>query len=353
MKKLAIVGSGTETRDLAPWSDLSFDIWVFNEAANSPWCKRWDACFQMHKPEIYTGHNTKDAGHWEWLQRDHGKNKAIIMQERDFRVPNCAPFQLDDEINRLRGLSYFTSTFAYMASLAAGRYSQIDIYGIEMSFSEYQYQAEGFRFWIGYLMGAGITVNLHSGRKLFDAPLYGYEGNFAFGADYFQSRARVLDNEWKSAEKNLTHIKKTIEKATERLDIDKVAALFLDYQSAALLCGEHAGALAEAERYAAFGDRYADRGGFEFAGASSQVAAEESRIQMYHAAGKAEYVWNVWKQTKRTDAANQMSVFIETMGKHAYDCGAKMGMYKENCKYMLEYDAMVQANGGARVLEPA
>jgi hypothetical protein len=41
------------------------------------------------------------------------------------------------------------------------------------------------------------------------------------------------------------------------------------------------------------------------------------------------------------------------MGKHAYDTGAHIGMYKENCAYMLKYDAMVQANGGARVLEPA
>jgi len=30
--RVAIVGSHPETRNQAPWDDLSFDIWVFNEA---------------------------------------------------------------------------------------------------------------------------------------------------------------------------------------------------------------------------------------------------------------------------------------------------------------------------------
>lgn len=351
MKKLAIVGSGTETRDLAPWGDKSFDIWVFNEAGNSEWCKRFDAVFQMHTPEIYTGHNTKDPHHWEWLQQK--RSKPIYMQAFDNRVPDCVEYPKYPAFS-LVYMDYFTSTFAYMCALAKMEgYEQVDIYGVEMSFSEYQYQAEGFRFWVGYLLGAGIEVNLHSGRKLFDAPLYGYEGAFAFGADHFAARARVLDSQWNAAEKNLQNIKKAIERATERLEFEKVTALVVDYQNQALQVGEYAGALAEAERYQGFGDRGADRGGFEFAAATGQAKTEESRVQMYHYGGMIEYVWNIWKQTKRADAANQMSQFIETMGKHAYDTGAHIGIYKENCAYMLEYDARVQANGGVKILEPA
>lgn len=352
MKKLAIVGSGTETRHLAPWDDISFDIWVFNEAANSEWCKRWDACFQMHKPDIYTGHNTKDVAHWDWLRQDHG-DKKIYMQSFDGRVPNCVEFPVDYAVMHI-GMRYFTSTFAYMASMAkVSGYEIIDVYGVEMSFSEYQYQAEGFRFWIGYLMGAGITVNLHSGRKLFDAPLYGYDGNFVFGADYFAARALELARDWDVASAKVGRLKSNIERAVSRLEFDYVVKLTTDYQNAALECGELAGALAEAERYQGFGDRFADRGGFEFAAASAQGKAEEKRVLMYHNGGKIEYVWNIWSQTKRQDAAAQMMQLIGIMGGYAEQTGAMLGVYHENCKYMLEYDSMVRANGGVRALEPA
>ncbi len=348
MKKLAIVGSGTETRDNAPFGDVSFDIWVFNEAANSAWCKRWDACFQMHKPEIYTGHNTKDAKHFDWLQQDHGKR--IFMQGIDYRIPNSVKFpQL--EASELVGMDYFTSTFAYMCALAKMEgYEQVDVYGVEMSFSEYQYQAEGFRFWVGYLMGAGITVNLHSGKKLFDAPMYGYDGNFAFGVEHFANRSATLLREWDAAKERIAKIKAGIERAVNRLEFDYVVKLTTEYQNAALECGELSGALAEAERYQGFGDRFADRGGFEFAAASAQAKAEEKRVLMYHTGGKLEYVWNIWSQTKRQDAAAQMLQLIGIMGGYAEETGALLGMYKENCAYMLDYDGMVRANGGVKVM---
>lgn len=346
MKKLAIVGSGTETRHLAPWDDTSFDIWVFNEAANSEWCKRWDACFQMHKPEIYTGHNTKDPTHFEWLQKEHGKR--IFMQGIDYRIPDSVVFP-QIEASLLIGMDYFTSTFAYMCAQAVlEKYEQVDVYGVEMSYSEYQYQAEGFRFWIGYLMGAGITVNLHSGRKLFDAPLYGYDGNFAFGADHFETRALELARDWDIASAKVGKLKTNIERAVPRLEFDYVVKLTTEYQNAALECGELAGALAEAERYQGFGDRFADRGGFEFAAASAQAQAEPKRVMMYEKVGMIEYVWNIWSQTKRQDAAAQMTKFIGEMGGYAEETGALLGMYHENCKYMVEYDAMVRANGGVK-----
>lgn len=349
MKKLAIVGSGSGTRHLAPFDDLSFDIWVFNEAANSEWCKRWDACFQMHKPEIFSGHNTKDRNHYDWLLSEH-EGKKIYMQAYYNYVPACHAYNLSASSD-LIGMDYFTSTFAYMAAQAVrDDYKQIDVYGVEMSFSEYQYQAEGFRFWIGYLMGAGITVNMHSGRKLFEAPLYGYEGNFTFGADYFAGRAAELLREWEAAVARVGKLKANIERAVSRLEFDYVVKLTTEYQNAALECGELAGSLAEAERYQKFGDRYADRGGFEFAAARAQAKAEEKRILMYHTGGKIEYVWNIWSQTKRADAASQMMQLIGTMGGYAEETGALLGMYHENCKYMLEYDGMVRANGGIKEL---
>ena len=348
MKKLAIVGSGKNTRDAAPWDDNSFDIWVFNESGNHSWCKRWNAVFQMHEPEIYTGHNTKDPTHWDWLQREHGK--PIYMQEADPLVPDAVRFPLEDAI-ALTGLDYFASTFAYMAALAILQgYEVVHIHGIELSFSEYQYQADCWRFWIGVLKGKLGAENavLHSGLSLFESSRYGYDGNFAFGVDHFADRARLLDGQWNAADRNMKNMQKAIMRAVEKKEHEKVQRLSVEFRDTALEAGELAGALAEAERYQTFGDRYADRGGFEYAAAKAQRDGEAKRPLVWHLGGMTEYAWKIWKQTDNPQAAAQMLKLTENMVATAYDVGALLGVYKENIAYILKYDAMVQANGGLK-----
>lgn len=346
MKKLAIVGSGSNTRDFAPWDDFDFDIWVFNEAANMSWCKRWSAVFQMHKEEIYTGFNTKDANHWQWLQRNHGK--PIYMQERDPRVPDSVRFPIEEAIN-LTGFDYFASTFAYMAALAKLHgYEQVDIHGIELSFSEYQYQAECWRFWVGYLKGC-MAVNVHTSRELLEAPRYGYEGNFAFGVDYFAERVRVLDQEWKIAQADAKHRKRAVDNAIERKLFTFLPALVTAYQVAVQDCGIVAGRLSAAEHYIQYGDRFADRGAFELAAATAQRDGEEKRILMFSKVGLIEYLGNAYRQMKNPLSAMQFKQNIEQYGQLSEEYGAHLGIYQENISYMKKYDAMVQAHGGIHI----
>lgn len=348
LKKLAIVGSGSNTRGNAPFDDLSFDIWVFNEAAQSDWCKRWSACFQMHEPEIYTGHNTKNANHWTWLQTRHGK--PIYMQERDARVPDSVAYPLD-EAQALAGVQMFTTSFAYMAALALLQgYEVIKIYGVELSASEYEYQANGYLFWFGFLRGRlGVdnvdSAVLHLNKNIFNAPLYGYEGNYAFGTDFFNGRMKILEPQWTAAEKNSKNIQKAIERAIEKNDAEKIVRLTKDYQDVMTTAGKYAGALAEAERYAAFGDRYADRGGFEFSAATAQQDGEYIKSLMFHAGGKVEYVWNIWKQAPNRNSVSQLMMFIGQMSQAAYDTGAQLGKYEENIGYIMKYDSIVKAGG--------
>lgn len=353
MKKLAIVGSGPNTRDNAPFGDEEYDIWVFNEAANSPWCKRWTACFQMHEPDIYKGHNTKDAGHWDWLQKNHGK--PIYMQEVDPQVPDSVEFPLKEAI-ALCGVQMFPTTFAYMAALAIMQgYEEVKIFGVELSVSEYQYQANGYLFWFGFLRGRLGASNvdsavLHLDKNIFEVPLYGYEGNYAFGKEFFAGRVRWLDNEWKSFEKNAKNIKKSVDKVVERNEIPKLPDLIQKYQVVLQNTGRAAGALAEAERYEAFGDRYADRGGFEFAAATAQREGEAKRVLMYSKVSLIEYLANIYQQTKNPEAARQLMKQIEDYGKHAEAYGAMLGIYQENVSYIMKYDEVVKA-GGAVLLE--
>jgi len=339
-KKLAIVGSA-EGRENAPWNDTSFDIWVFNEAAQSDWVKRWDACFQMHVPEIYTGHNTKNPLHWKWLQEYHGK--PIYMQRADERVPDSVTFPLTEAQALIGGRQYFSGSPAYMLSLALLRgYKEIHIFGVVLSASEYKYQAECYRFWVGFAMGRAKVV-LHSGENLFEAPLYGYEGNFSFGRDYFLTRATLLGNEWAAAEKNIKNLKSAIERAIQKKDFQKLPDLVRMYQEAAMLGGEKAGALAEAERYSAFGDRGADRGGFEFAAAKAQQEAEKNKILTYMQLGKVQFIFDFAGGSGAW--LNLFTDAIANLGKLAYDTGAHLGMFRENAEYLEKYDATALANG--------
>ena len=341
MNKIAIVGSGTETRDLAPFGDKDFDIWIFNEAGSSDWCKRFDAVFQMHKPEIYRGHNTKDANHWGWLQQR--RTQLIYMQEIDPLVPNSVRYPIEDAIE-LAEHKYLSATICYSIALALlQNRPEIHIWGVELSMTEYQYQAECIRFWVGLAQGklGKDKVVMHSGLKLFDAPLYGYEGNFYFGKDFFLDRVRLLDNEWTAYEKNAVNIRRVIEKVIERGEIAKLPDLVSRYQVAMQNTGEAAGSLAEAERYAAFGDNIVDRGGFEFAGATAQRDGEGKRVMMFSKIGLIEYLANKGMNKELIAVMNEY-------GKLAEAYGAMLGIYKENVSYIIKYDKMVQANGGLK-----
>ena len=363
MRKLAIVGSHPDTRDNAPFDDGEFDIWVFNEAAmanpidtpddpSKHWCKRWTACFQMHKPEIYTSlHNRSNKNHWNWLQQDHG-NRKIYMQGYDDRIPNSVAYPLTKAIE-LTGEEFFTSSFAYALALAVLMdYQYIEIYGSDLvSNTEYTYQAEGFKFWLGFLRGRGITVKMKCWPTAFIQPLYGYEGEIQHGSSYYQERADKLNAEWQAAEKSLTNIKKSILKHIERMEWDKVKNLIASYQESAMACGALAGAMGEAERYAAYGNRAIYRQEYEHSMASAQKSADKSRIMTYHTSGMVEYVWNVVAQTGNGQAIRQMTEFIGKMGEHAYNSGAMNGVFSENGTYMGLFDGLTQAAGGRKSLE--
>jgi hypothetical protein len=363
MKRLAIVGSHPDTRDNAPWNNPEYDIWVFNEAAmanpiDTPhdlakqWCKRWDVCFQMHKPEIYTSpHNRSNANHWQWLQQAHDDRK-IYMQAVDERVPNSVAYPLDQAVE-LTGEKYFTSSFAYALALAAlQNYAHIEIYGSDLvSNTEYSYQAECFKFWLAYLRGRGVTVEMKCWATAFVAPLYGYEGEVQLGAEYYRQRAAKHNADWQSAEKNLANTKRAIDKHISMSEWQKVKDLVLSYQSAAHLAGSISGAMSEAERYAAYGERAIYRQEYEHSMARAQKDGERVKTLMYHVGGMVEYVWNIVKQTNAQKAITQLAEYIGVMGRHAYDAGAMQGVFAENGEYMRLFDGLVQAAGGRKSLE--
>jgi hypothetical protein len=61
-------------------------------------------------------------------------------------------------------------------------------------------------------------------------------------------------------------------------------------------------------------------------------------------------VWNVWRQTGRIEALNQLRQFLKEMTDLAHETGSNLGKFRENVLYMGEYDRLIAAFGGQRAV---
>lgn len=353
MQKLAIVGSHSATRHLAPFDDPSYDIWVFNEAPQADWCTRWDACLQLHKREVYSSPtNWVKSDHWPWLQQDHGE-RVIWMQDRDERVPNSRRYPLDEITASIPGASmrWIMSTAAYAMALALYLgYEEIALYGVELSSNtEYAYQWPNWAYWVGIAHGAGVKVDIRSGQIHFAERLYGYEGEVQIDQAHFVNRVAMLEDGWKQSERDLKKIKSRLDDALLNRRYDKVLEIIPEVRDIAIAAGEIAGAMEEAQNYAKREDPIS-RQEFERRAAQAQNTGEGYRAKMYVASGKAEYVYNVWKDNGNYEALRQLRIFLNEQALEAYHTGAHLGIMRENKDYMIEYDNRLTAAGGVRTL---
>lgn len=350
MKKLAIVGSHPATRSLAPYNNPEWEIWVFNEAPQHDWCLSWDVAFQLHKPEVYTSlKNVNRADHWDWLQRNHGADKIIWMQDEDALVPNSRRYPLEEIRHDVDG-HLLTSTVVQAIALALwqGRES-IDVWGVDLtSNTEYAYQMPGFLYWSGIARARlGDNFRLHSGQGVFEARVYGYEGETQIEREYFAARAEMWTTEHRRTENALARLKDKLLTCTMENKFLDFPGLVVEAQSMAQDHGIAAGALQESSACANREDPIS-RQQFERRGAKAQEDGDKTRQLMDKESGKVEYVFNAWMNSGSVDAVKQLRLFTNNLLKLAYDVGGLQGVMRENVLYMQEYDKRLTAAGGER-----
>jgi len=247
-KTVVIVGFAPTSRALAPYDDPDVEIWGLNEAyrhdfmLDSEGNFRGDKWFQIHKPWSYQRpQNRNHPNHWLWLQNKvgtcqeckgegtHGDESCedcngtgeytpklregltIYMQEATSDVPGSERLPLREAIDTfLTGhvyhgnepVEYFTSSFAYMAAIAAywnqdaikeGNF-RLEVYGFEMSTeTEYHYQKGSTEFWLGMLRGMGVDLFLPHHCQLLKGAKYGYEVTQMINRQELEFRKRQLD----------------------------------------------------------------------------------------------------------------------------------------------------------------
>jgi hypothetical protein len=110
------------------------------------------------------------------------------------------------------------------------------------------------------------------------------------------------------------------------------------------------GALQEAQMYADRDDPIS-RQQFERRGAQAQEDGDKVRALMDKESGKMEYVWNVLKLTGDMRAKTQLRMFYGKLLELGMATGGNLGVWRENARYMVEYDKRVTAAGGMRTVK--
>lgn len=197
------------------WSRVDCDMWMFNEAPSAklndkPVYPKPDAVFQLHHEAIWKNpKNRSDEKHYEWLKSN--ETPTVYMQKKYSEIPKAIEYPLKEILSLTKNVKivvdgqeknfkYFSSSPEYALALAAlmykngKKYTRVEVWGIELAHeSEYIYQRTGFAFWSGYLAGIGIELVLVN--SIFDAPIYGYEGDIAISSQYLEKRIADLKNE--------------------------------------------------------------------------------------------------------------------------------------------------------------
>lgn len=247
---LVILGNFPQTRDLFDYNRTDCDIWAFNESMAFEFFKRADVIFQMHNPVIWRNpKNRNDANHYLWLTNQSGpcrscsgkgkytkesrevscnsckgtgvytpaenrKDITVYMQDVYPEVLNSVKYPID-EIRTKYQTDYFSSSISYAVALGIHLgYKRIEIYGVGLATdTEYRYQRDGFTFWCGIAKGSGVELIYHG--DIFDAPMYGYEGDVTLDYSLFADRITELEPKCKEALEKYDAAKAAITQAAE------------------------------------------------------------------------------------------------------------------------------------------
>jgi len=177
--KVAIVGF-TETQNLAPYQDKTWEIWACNEFYAR--CPRLDVLFEIHSREEWG----KDCGstygpkHTEWLQK---AQIPIYMAKKYEDIPTAIAYPWEEIKTKFPHGDYLNNSISIMIALALFLgYKEIGVWGVEMAHhTEFPIQRPSCEYWLGIISGLFLArgypkLTLIEGSELLNTPYtYGLE----------------------------------------------------------------------------------------------------------------------------------------------------------------------------------
>lgn len=185
-RKIALLGSHTETLKYAPWDDPSWELWAHASSrgfyVDDQNRKRVPhRFFDLHRRECWTKTNHKGKAYLHFLETN---TIPIYMQQRFKEIPASVRYPLERVQAEFRG--YLTGHAAYMIALALLEgVTHIGFFGVNYGKdksgkdSEYLTQRGSCEYWMGVAEGRGVKLVLPKGCTLLNDPaeLYGYESH--------------------------------------------------------------------------------------------------------------------------------------------------------------------------------
>lgn len=176
MKRLAILGNASLTREFAPFDDKDAEIWGMTFHAMK--ARRCDAVLEMH-PDVLTGNRweryAETGVYRKWLRET---KTPVWMHEPLAEIPASVKYPrelIEDKFcgHMLKGGREIRSFFGGTASYGIGLgmflgYERIELYGIELnSRPEYDDERDCLFWWVGRAAGLGVDVAVHAESGLF------------------------------------------------------------------------------------------------------------------------------------------------------------------------------------------
>ena len=228
-KKFAICGFAASSRMLAPFGDPQYEIWGLNQLYRH--IPRETRHFDIHRN--WREDNVPGTDHPTWLAQC---GIPVYMAEREPSIPTAVRYPVEDIMQRVGGIDYFTSTVSFMLALAireidqqvetevdalatddavaltrdvqkmrqwlSDRYAEreIAIFGIDLIVgTEYDWQKACVEFYLGIAHARGIVVRVPPHSALLKQQFrYGYQAEPEQGPlklSELQTRATALQNE--------------------------------------------------------------------------------------------------------------------------------------------------------------
>lgn len=244
-KKIAIVGWAGTSRDLAPWTDDSWEKWVLNTMAQrEDYAKNCSRVFQLHSKGDIQKDQTDEPAHWKFLTEN--TTIPVYMHEHiadswiNDGMGNVVAFPTNALLAKFP--NYFTNTVSWMIALAIHEGADvIGLWGVDMAhaISEYGEQRPSCEFYLGLAMGRGIEVFVAPESDLLKTPgQYGLTDDTQMYVSLMARQAEMTGrlNESVGAQNQnvqiIAQLQGRVAEATEQDKTERAAALNADLQAA-------------------------------------------------------------------------------------------------------------------------
>jgi hypothetical protein len=244
-RKIAIVGWAGTSRDLAPWTDDSWEKWVLNTMAQRDnYAANCSRVFQLHSKSDIARDQTDEPDHWKFLTTN--TTIPVYMHEHIAEswisdgMGNVVAFPTRALLDKFP--NYFTNTVSWMIALAIHEGADvIGLWGVDMAhaISEYGEQRPSCEFYLGLAMGRGIEVHVAPESDLLKTPgQYGLTEDTPMYTSLTARQAEMTDRLGQSvAAQNqnvqiIAQLQGRVAEATEQERTDRAAALNADLQAA-------------------------------------------------------------------------------------------------------------------------